>query len=439
MKNLIKKQYNKLSKDKDQREILKKGGAFLFLRFVGIFAGYLFTFIIAKYYGASVNGLVALSFTLFLIISVIGRLGLDANLVKYYSIEKNQKGNPGLFYNVLSKALIFSLLLSGILYYFKEFISTQIFNKPQLEPFLLWTALAITPWVIIIICSGYLRALRLNNFFAFFNNPGRFVFSLAFLFLFTSLGKNELDPIKSHFFGLATLSIFALSYTAFRTPKITLLSNEKPILFFKDSFPMMISTTIIILLGWTDTLFLGVYETEEVLGVYNVALKISAVVALILEAVSSILAPKIASLYQNINSEKEKFESIVRYSTKLIFISSFSISLVLIIFHKTFLSFFGEEFLIGTPFFLILIIGPLICAFCGSIGVILQMIGKQKVHQNFVLIAFVFNLTLNYILTPKFGGVGAAISTVISVFVWNILGAWYLKSKLNITSYFTFK
>lgn len=437
MKVKHKKLFHNITNNKDKSEILKKGISFLTFRFAGILAGYIFTFIIAKYYGASVNGLVALSFTLFLIISIFGKLGIDTNLIKYYSVEKNQNENPGLLYIVLTTAVFFSLLLSGILYSFKDYISTQIFKKPQLEPYLIWTSLAITPWVIVVVCSGYFRALKMNNHFAFFNNSGRFIMALIFLLLLTFYRNNELDPIKSHFFGLLTLAFFALLYTILKTKKLTFFSSERPIVFLKDSFPMMTSTALFVLLGWTDTLFLGIYETDQVLGVYNVSLKISAVVALVLEAVNSILAPQIASLYQN--KENEKLQGIIRFSTRLIFISSIAVIIVLIVFHKPLLSFFGEEFLEGSAFFLILCVGPIICAFCGSIAVIIQMIGKQKVLQNFLAIAFVVNLILNFILTPIYGGIGAAISTVISVSVWNFLGVWYLQSRLGIISFFTFK
>ena len=64
------------------------------------------------------------------------------------------------------------------------------------------------------------------------------------------------------------------------------------------------------------------------------------------------------------------------------------------------------------------------------------MIGKQKFHQNFVLIALAINLVLTLILTPIYGGVGAASATVVSMAFWNLGSAIYLKKKLNITSYY---
>jgi len=73
----------------------------------------------------------------------------------------------------------------------------------------------------------------------------------------------------------------------------------------------------------------------------------------------------------------------------------------------------------------------------GSVGVIMQMTGHQKVYQNIVLIALILNIVLNFTLIPLYGILGAAIATVVSISSWNIIGAVYLKQKLNIRSYYS--
>jgi len=100
---------------------------------------------------------------------------------------------------------------------------------------------------------------------------------------------------------------------------------------------------------------------------------------------------------------------------------------------------FGEAFTAGATILFIFCAGQIINSFSGSVGVILQMIGKQKVYQNFVLAALVINLMLTFVLTPIYGGVGAAVSTVISMVFWNIGSAIYLKRKMNIVTYYNLK
>src|SRR5690606_38857027 len=97
--------------DSDSTEMHADSISVLVLRSGVMFVWYLFTFFIARFYGASVYGLVALRFVLFLVFSIFGRLGLDINLVKFYSKDYNWKSSPGLFYKVLLKTFVFSSFL----------------------------------------------------------------------------------------------------------------------------------------------------------------------------------------------------------------------------------------------------------------------------------------------------------------------------------------
>ena len=43
----------------------------------------------------------------------------------------------------------------------------------------------------------------------------------------------------------------------------------------KTAFPMMLSTSVILIMSWIDTIILGIYTTEFDIGVYNVVVKSS--------------------------------------------------------------------------------------------------------------------------------------------------------------------
>jgi O-antigen/teichoic acid export membrane protein len=155
-----------------------------------------------------------------------------------------------------------------------------------------------------------------------------------------------------------------------------------------------------------------------------------------LQAINSILAPKIASSYI---SDKENVQKIINFSTRANFLITIALGAFIIVFNQFILGLFGEEFKSGKIVLIILCLGQIINSISGSVGIILQMIGKQVVQQNFVLIALIINIILTLILTPRYGGVGAAISTVISMAFWNLGCAIYLKMKMGIKTYFYFK
>jgi len=429
---------NKISKylknsDTDKKDILKKGIFFMGFRVTGILGGYLFTLYITNNYGASLNGLVVLSFSIFMFATIIGRLGIDVNLIKFYSSEENWDNNPGVFYRVLLKSLLFSSILVVVLYFARDFIIIDLFKKPQLSPYYFWAILSIPGWVITMLCAGALRARGFNNWFAFFINTGRF--SLAFLFV-CLLGWIEMNPINvmiAHFFGIYILTLIALIVIVKKFQKISFKTTTNTWAFLRESFPMMLSSTIMIFLGWMDTFILGIYEPDESIGIYNVALKLALVTSFSIEAINSSLAPKIANLY--VNNLKEKFLSLIKFSTRLNFILTLFIVSVLIIFNESFLSIFGEDFKAGSIALIILCSIHLINSSVGSVGIIMQMTGKQKQYQYIAIISLCINLLLNFILIPKYGINGAAVATAVSLSVWNVSGCVYLKRNENIKTY----
>lgn len=429
MKQLIHKIFN----DEDRKEILTKGISFLSVRTAGLFAGYLFTYIITTNYGASVYGLIALCFSLFLFCGIFGRLGLDINLVRYYSEEENLK-DPGLFYKVLIKSFLVSSAFATILYLSRDVFILQLFKKPDLEPYFIWAVLAIPFWSVTLVCAGLLRARKQNKWFAFLNNPARFLFSLIAILILYAIEDSPINAIKAHFYGVFVLSLLAVTKSSVLLKKISFKSIQNSWKFIQDSFPMMMSSTVLVLLGWMDTFVLGIYSTDDQIGIYGVALKIATLGGFIFQAINSILAPKLAAFYSERN--QVEFERTVRFATKANFIATSLILVAIILLHKWLLAIFGPEFVAGSLVLVILCFGQFVTAFAGSVGVIMHMTGKQVAYQYIVLIALILNIILNFTLTPKYGITGAAIATVLSIGTWNLCCAIYIKRNLKIQSYF---
>lgn len=432
----VKQKIRNLFKNNDYKEILNKGFSFFVIRIGGLFAGYLFTYFIAREYGASEVGLISLCFTLIMCISIFGRLGIDVNLIPHFSNEES-KNDSGLFLKVLLKAFIFSTLLAFSVYLLKDVISIKLFRKPQLKPYIFWAALTIPLWTVTIVCAGLFRSLKKNSLFAFFNNPGRFLAALSVLLLFFICCKQvPLVAIKAHFYGVLVLSILSVIIAIKQFKELKISSTSDSWKFLKEAFPMMLSGAIIVFLGWADTFVLGVYETNEVIGVYNVALKIATLTSFSLQAINSILAPNIAKYFNN--NQLEDTKRLIKFATNTNFYVTLIVVVFIILFHNTILGFFGKEFLSGVWILMILCLGQLVNSLSGSVGLIMQMTGLQKIYQNIVLVALIINIILNFVLTPIYGGIGAAIATVVSIAFWNIYGAIYLRRKLRIISYIRF-
>lgn len=430
------KKLQKLTAEADIREILKKGSTFLFLRGGGLLVGYLFTYFIAKEYGASVNGLVALAFSLLMFTSVFGRLGIDINLVKFYANPAYWKEEPGIFYRSLLKAFLVASFLSLILYFFRDFFVFTVFKKPQLEPYVFWICLTIPCWVVVLICSGLLRAKRLINWFAFLDTPGRFGFSLLILVGMWFFTEDPLSAIKAHFYGVFALAILALIVAIKGMGRISFKTSHNSWGVLKEGLPMMWSGAMMIFLGWIDVFVLGIYESDENVGIYHVALKIAMLAGFALEGINAVLMPQIAKYYHEQNHIQ--YKKLIRFATHLSFYITLFVVFIILFFGTWILSLFGEEFVVGNNVLILLLLGYFINASCGPTGLILQMTGYQKKYRDMVGAALMLNIVLNFLLTPLYGYIGAAVATICSMIFWNVWAAIYIKRKLGIISYFSY-
>lgn len=424
--------------DKDIAEIISKSFYFILFRVGGTLSGYLFSVFITQTYGASVYGIVALCFSFFLFVGVFGRLGIDTHVVKLFA-RSDYILEAGIFYKSVAKSFLVSLILSLFIYFFREEIVLNILvePKPELIPYLPWVIFSVPLWSVVLISASFFRARSRNNIFAFFNNPGRFLASLLLLlFFYYLIDKDPIITVKAHFYGILILAAicFYLVYKEFNG--FHLAHKKKYWSFLRASFPMMLASSAMIILASTDTFLMGVFDTNENVGVYNIALKISTLSIFILQAVSSILAPKIAKAYAE--NDNKNFKKIMKFTTRVNFYLSLSLILMIILFRDFLLGLFGEQFTDGGILLIILCLGQVVSSFSGPVGVVMQMIGQQKAFRNIVIIALIVNIILNINLIPVYGGTGAAISTSISLFIWNITSTIYLRRKLGIISHLTF-
>jgi len=419
--------------DKESNEIVSKGFSFLLIRIGGTLLSFAFTLYITNTFGKTDWGLMALGFSIFTIISIFGRVGLDLNLVKFYSQDQNLR-DTGLFYRSWFKVFLFSSLLSFVIYLFGETLVNDVFfePKPDLLPYLNWLLLSIPFWSTVFVSAAIMRARKMNKAFAFYTLVGRFAILLVIILIVTH--HKALFVLKAHLISLIILAIAGLIHAIIILKKPTFKTEQNAWVFVKESLPMMLSSSILVLMSWMDTFVMGVYENETEVGIYNVAVKVTTLSAFSLQAINSILAPKIAKSYAD--NEPLTYKKLIQFSTKINFFITFIVVGLIIVLSPFLLGLFGDGFEAGIGVLVILCVGQLVNSLSGSVGVVMQMIGEQKMYQYFIVSALAINLILTLILTPIYGGVGAATATVVSMVFWNISGAFYLKRNKQIQTYF---
>lgn len=182
-----------------------------------------------------------------------------------------------------------------------------------------------------------------------------------------------------------------------------------------------------------DSLMLRMMISDSAVGIYKAALLYSSLVGFGLQAVITIISPRIA---QNANLEdRGSLQKLARESTKLIFALALAPAVVYFWFGSEMLEIsFGEEFKQAEKALIVLTAGQLLSAFFGPVGAILSMTGHEKVALRAVFASSVLNVILNFALIPMFGLVGAAIATGSTTILWNFLLWFEVRRKLNVNT-----
>jgi O-antigen/teichoic acid export membrane protein len=408
----------------------------LFIKIIGLFVAYLFAFTVTTFKGAEAWGTFSLSLSLLIFGSIIGTAGFDTFLLKKSSSLKSTSALYDCYHRSSRLSFLFSSLAAATIYLLSDQIARYVFQSPELTPSLKIAALAILPYTFININAGVLQGLKKLKKFVFLrflsHHLGGLILFLALIYFLDDLFVVILS------YTLSLYLIAALSFFWIYQEKLWILSTQKTPLNSKKllvkSSPFMVAALLFFMKGWIDTLMIGMFMESTDVGIYNIALKLTALLGITLSAVSAVSMPEFSEAYSSNNVDKLK-ESVQR-SSAIVFYSSLPIFLFLLLFPDQILSLFGTEFLTGKTAFTILLIGGFVNAYFGLAGYFMKMTGCQVALQNITMATVFIGVILNLLLIPKFRIDGAAYATVFSILIWNLLVVGYIKKKFDIFPFY---
>lgn len=411
--------------------LIKKSSYALFFRIGSFGAAYLFTLVVARNLGPPAWGSFALAFTVVQVLAIFSIWGLDNLIVRTLArIEKSDIASlSAAYFQSLSVVLLFSVMLSVALFLNHERIAIHIFGKPFLSKHLQTASLLLTPWSLIMFHSSCFRGMKNMTGFTVFR-MAVYAIAASIMLFFISRQINQLPVAAFTLSSVIVMVAAVVSWMLFSGIRLTRF--VKPTGYsalLHTSTPMLITGSVFFILGWADNIFLGIFRTEYEVGIYDTAFKIAAAPAMVLVAINAIQAPVFSNLYHQ--GEINKLRASVQKGSKLLFYTSFPVCLVIWLFPELLLGIFGEQFKAGAIALSILAGGNLVNSLTGSVGVLLQMTGRQKEYNYIVLTAAGMNIALNVILIPMYGINGAAIASASSKILQNCVAAWYVHKVYN--------
>ncbi len=429
---------NKMKKDFHFGELFLGFSVALVLRVVGLFVSYIFILLVSRLYGAKGVGVFALSYTFLIIFATIGKMGSDTAFLKYCAENRALKKwilLKDIYKKILIIATTMSILVSLFLFFSSNFIADVILKKEYMSLALKIVAFAVFPMVILVVFSEGLRGFKQIKEYMLIRFVGLNITAIFFVAVFYLLKqklnifshaflKDEYLPVISFAVSVVVIAVVSFLlwkkfYRKFSDGQIGGSETTTYKEIFSLSLPLLLSSSLALIIDWSDTVMLGMFRTAEEVGYYNVAIRVGKLLVIILVAINTIAAPKFAEFWGK--KDIDGLVKIARQSTKLIFWITLPIFLFLLIFPGFVLSIFGKEFSVASLSLVILVSGFFFNAICGSVRLILQMTGYQVYHQNIIFLGAVLNVVLNYYLIPLWGINGAAFSSTITMIFWNVV------------------
>jgi len=436
---LLGKIKSKIKGDIHFKEILTGSAVTFVMKIFGMFLGYLVILIISQQYGAESVGVYSLTLSMMTFFAMIAAMGMNFSILRYVG-QFNKIGGEcklKLLYRYAVELVVpFSLLLALLLYFFAGTIAENVFHNPVYQPALEFAALIVPFMTLKNMSVEFIRGLKQLKVSEFLRSVNQAIISITLLSIVGLFIVDELLPLYSLGAGVVVSALFAVYFIVKKLQKIV---SESKVEFSKrelvtTSFPMMVTTIASFLMGNVSLFMLEVFSTTEEVGVFSVAFKIATLISLILVAVNTISAPKFSELYWE--HKYRKLQEVINHSTKLIFFNSLLLSMAIILYSKAILAVFGDEFVIGTLSLILLVVGQMINSATGSVSILLNMTGHQKVLSKIVLITTITTIFVNIILIKSYGINGAAFSFIISMALLNISAVIYVKKALGFTTFY---
>jgi len=404
------------------QEILSGGILASFIKVIAILTNYLFTLVLAKYLGADGVGQFFLIFSIINISTIVGKFGIDQMFLRFIAPAAGQK-DWGKVKGIYRKGslIVFSIstVVAVIIFFSSGLIANIFFGRSELESLIRLFSFAIIPLAFLFNFTELFKAIKkialclsLKSIFL----PG--LTMLGILILPSSLG------LKGVIGSYVAATIIIVLGSFFLWSRIINKNKEevKPFAteaLLDSSLPLFWVSLFQIVITWSSTLLMGIWETDASIGNFEIANRMAA-----------ILAPKIGILY----SEKkiDTIRTICQRSTIIIVVLASPVFLIFLFFPEYILSFFGKDFTSGAVLLKIFLAGQFINVILGPVGFILLMCGREYLLRNAIIIAAVFIVTLNLILIPLIGVKGAAIAFSLTLILKNLIAAFYVKREFNI-------
>ncbi len=391
------------------RTILKNTVWLTLAELINKITGFLIVILLTNYLPLEDFGKYSFAFAFVLIFGIISEFGFSTFLTRDIAKDPDNKQKLKKYLSNISTLKIFLSILTFLLVIF----TINLFPKdPDMTTYVYLAAIWVLINSFIQFYEGLFRAYEKMYYEAIIVSLAKI--SLLVLIFLAVIKKLSLNFIIS-FYSISYL--FALIVIIFIIQKkYTKFSFKFDFDFWKfaikESWPLGLAFALITIYFYSDTIFLGIFQSNEVVGIYSASYKIVFFLEAFRRLFATSLYPSIPKLY---HTSKQTLKELILKTEKLSI--TFATPLVfggIFLAEKILLLIFPKEYIAGKLAFQILLLGTFLMYINLTFPQFLHGIREQKKYLWVIASGAGSNIILNLLLIPKFSMIGAAIATVVS-------------------------
>ena len=416
------------------KDLTQKSFSVLIIRSFGVLLLFGFTLFITNFYSAENVGRYDFVRSTLMVLGGISLMGTNQSIIYYSGLlnaRKSIESIRSIYSEMLKIIFTLSLIILGFfMIFFNESSINGIFKNRESYSLILKTILTLVFFAVTMLNIDTIRALKKTISSEMYRSIFRYlpVFIFAIILLKTD---NEELLVEAYLLGFLLLSLFSSIRVYMLFKKID-KPNDKSESFtiteiFKTSSPMALSAIAYFIMQSIDIIILSIFEGFDQIAYYSVSVKLAMLTTLALMSVNIVIAPRIAEIYEN--QKKQKLQTLIKHSTRIIFLISICVLSVLFFFSEEILGLFGQGYVIANNALLFLLAAQFFNAISGPGAIYLNMTGRQKTLNKILVSALIINISLNFYLIPIQGINGAAIATLVSLIIWNTIATVLIYSR----------
>ncbi|MBN1928353.1 MAG: polysaccharide biosynthesis C-terminal domain-containing protein [Chlorobiaceae bacterium] len=411
--------------------IAREGG----IAMAGFVFGQLFRFAYnlaaARLLGAEALGTYALVVAVMQVGETVAVGGLDAGLLRFVS-QRDGEERRQIIASAIKRTLLAALLSGLLIALFSAQLASLLHGGGLLRMTLLSVAVAL-PLSVMTLMAGFAfqahQRLMPKVVASQIIVPGTFLLSmLATRYLW---GREAALTVP---FAVAPLMALLWILPGFRrmtgiglNDLLRAGSNRE---LNRFALPLLAVSLFSILSHWIDVVMLGLLTDVGTVGLYQPAARTAGLLRSTLLAFAGIAAPMIAGYHgrREFDGIRATYGMVNRWIVTIVMVPF----LLLALFPGEALSVFGKSFGAGSTALVLLAVSSLLLAWFGLGNTVLAMCGGERLSMMNQAVALVLQALLHWLLIPRFGLNGAALSTLVVMVLLTLARMIQLRSLLAI-------